>query len=224
MFLPELQSKFSKLDSLISRYEYLSKTRKFRDSTISFCSQNINNTVESIQIELGALREPSEKKKFQEFLNARNERIRNINESWQKSTNPHAREHAPVCMGQRSYNDDIASLNDSSLSDYGKGDALIQLADESVLRMKKSLMETERIGDESLNKMNAQKEQLSRIRGELDNVNINIDKAGISLKAIARNTATDFCVQMLCGVFSICVLIIVILLIILGVRKNNPAK
>lgn len=221
MFFSEIQSKFLRLDSLISRYEYLSKTRKFRDSAISFCSQNINNAVESIQIELKSLSEPNEKKKFEEFLNSRSDRIKKINESWAGHTeHPPPQQAYPCMIPKQSYKDDIQSLNESNLTDYKKGDALVQLADESVIRMKKSLMETERIGDESLNSINTQKEQLSRIRSELDNVNTNINKASMSLKAIARNTATDFCVQMLCGVFSICLLIILVLLIVLGVRKK----
>ncbi|KAK9173743.1 t-SNARE coiled-coil homology domain containing protein [Cryptosporidium meleagridis] len=219
MLLQELQFKFSKLDSLISRYEYLSKTKKFGDSTVSFCSQNINNAIESIQIELKSLKEPSEKKKFEKFLNSRSDRIRNINENWTKNELIHA-EQATFNM-KRSFNEDIQSLNDSGLTDYKKGDALIKLTDESIIRMKQSLTYTEKLGDDSLNKMNTQKEQLDRIRNELDNVKDNIYKANISLKAIARNTATDFCVQMLCGILSICLLIIIILLIVLGIRKNK---
>ncbi|OII74392.1 uncharacterized protein cubi_01236 [Cryptosporidium ubiquitum] len=221
MLFPELQFKFSRLDSLISRYEYLSKTRKFGDSAVSFCTQNINNTLKSIQIELKTLKEPTEKRKFEEFLNARNDRIKNINESWVQNTQIPSEQVSNIT--KRSYNEDIQSLNDSNLTDYKKGDTLIQLSDESILRMKKSLMDTEKIGDDSLNKMSIQKEQLSRIRNELDNVKDNIYKANISLKAIARNTATDFCVQMLCGIFSICLLIIIVLLIVLGIRKHNQS-
>lgn len=219
MLFSELQFKFSRLDSLISRYEYLSKTSKFGDSAISFCTQNINNTLKSIQIELKSLKEPSEKRKFEEFLNARNDRIKNINESWIQNTQIPTEQLSIIT--KRNFNDEMQSLNDSDLTDYKKGDVLIQLSDESVLRMKKSLMETEKLGDDSLNKLSIQKEQLSRIRNELDSVKDNVYKANISLKAIARNTATDFCVQMLCGVLSICLLIIIILLIVLGIRKNN---
>ncbi|XP_666514.1 hypothetical protein [Cryptosporidium hominis TU502] len=222
MLLQEIQFKFSKLDSLISRYEYLSKTKKFGDSTVSFCSQNINNALESIQIELKSLKEPSEKKKFEEFLNSRNDRIRNINESWTKNALIPT-EQVTYNM-KRNFNEDIQSLNDSDLTDYKKGDALIKLADESIIRMKKSLTYTEKLGDDSLNKMNTQKEQLDRIRNELDNVKDNIYKANISLKAIARNTATDFCVQMLCGILSICLLIIIVLLVVLSIRKNKQSE
>ncbi|KAH8584582.1 t-snare domain [Cryptosporidium sp. chipmunk genotype I] len=221
MLLQELQFKFSRLDSLISRYEYLSKTKKFGDSAVSFCTQNINNALESIQIELRSLKEPSEKKKFQEFLNSRNDRIRNINESWMQNTQFPTEQVSHTT--KRSFNDEIQSLNYSDLSDHKKGDALIQLTDESILRMKKSLIDTEKLGDDSLIKMSTQKEQLNRIRNELDSVKDNIYKANISLKAIARNTATDFCVQMLCGILSICFLIIIVILIVLGIRKNNQS-
>ncbi|KAH8739927.1 hypothetical protein FG386_001744 [Cryptosporidium ryanae] len=218
-----INSKISKLDSLISRYETLSRTKKLSDSTVSFCLQNIQNAVSSIQIELGGITEPTQRRKFDDFIKIRNERIQNIKNNWNNENG--VREDDKLDIQNRknvsSYRDDILSLNQSDLSSVEKGDTLIKLASDSVNRMKRTMAETEQIGDDSLTKMNSQSEQLDRIRSELQGVNENLSNARMIIKAITRNAATDFCVQVLCGILTISILIIIIISIIIGVKNNH---
>ncbi|KAF7456775.1 putative plant SNARE 11 [Cryptosporidium felis] len=216
----ELDFKFSRLDSLISRYEGLSKTRKIGDSAVSYCSQSINNALDSIQIELESLREPTEKEKFEQFLRKRNDRVKMINDTW-------GSQNAQLQAKQtekRDFQEEIIILNRANLSDHEKGDALIQLTEDSILRMKQSLAETEQLGNESLTKMNVQREQIGRIHSELDKVKEGVSRANLSIRAIARSTATDFCVQMLCGVLTISLLIIIIILVVISVRNSNRSQ
>ncbi|KAH7648955.1 hypothetical protein FG379_001324 [Cryptosporidium bovis] len=218
-----INSKISKLDSLISRYETLSRTKKLSDSTVSFCFQNIQNTINSIQIELGGITEPNQRKKFDDFIKLRNEKIQNIKNNWSGENVVHQDDRLDISNSRSvsSYRDDILFLNKSDLSNIEKGDALIKLAGDSVHRMKRTMAETEKIGDVSLTNMNSQSEQLDRIRSELQGVNDSLSKAKMTVKAITRNAATDFCVQILCGILTISILIIIVISIIIGVKNNH---
>lgn len=86
------------------------------------------------------------------------------------------------------------------------GDRLNKKTGESLSRTKKMALEAEQIGVTTLEKLNAQQEQISRVNEDMDDVQHNLDRSKKLLGQIARNAASDRCIQILCLLVTITII------------------
>jgi len=94
----------------------------------------------------------------------------------------------------------------------------VELADKtqdkskaSVDRSKKMLLEAEQVGIATLDQMHMQEEQMNKIAEDVEDIKANIVRSKKLVAAIARSAATDRCVQMLCLLVTIAIVVMVAL-------------
>eukprot|EP00921_Rhytidocystis_pertsovi_P020165 GHVQ01032006.1.p2 GENE.GHVQ01032006.1~~GHVQ01032006.1.p2 ORF type:complete len:220 (+),score=24.99 GHVQ01032006.1:237-896(+) len=79
------------------------------------------------------------------------------------------------------------------------GDEVQDQTHESIQRMKRMVGETEQIGHEVVQRLDDQTEQMARIHEKMNDVEYNLKRAQKTMRSIARNAASDRCIQLLCG-------------------------
>eukprot|EP00929_Paragymnodinium_shiwhaense_P077061 TRINITY_DN39667_c0_g1_i1.p1 TRINITY_DN39667_c0_g1~~TRINITY_DN39667_c0_g1_i1.p1 ORF type:complete len:253 (-),score=91.50 TRINITY_DN39667_c0_g1_i1:78-836(-) len=82
---------------------------------------------------------------------------------------------------------------------------------ESVARSKKMVLEAEQIGIATLDKMYAQEEQMGRIGEDVEDVKANIQRSKKLIGHIARQAASDRCIQLFCMLVTVAIIIMVAL-------------
>eukprot|EP00921_Rhytidocystis_pertsovi_P020160 GHVQ01031999.1.p1 GENE.GHVQ01031999.1~~GHVQ01031999.1.p1 ORF type:complete len:227 (+),score=25.19 GHVQ01031999.1:237-917(+) len=98
------------------------------------------------------------------------------------------------------------------------GDEVQDQTHESIQRMKRMVGETEQIGHEVVQRLDDQTEQMARIHEKMNDVEYNLKRAQKTMRSIARNAASDRCVQVSC------VLIFIFLIIVIALSATNPKK
>lgn len=75
------------------------------------------------------------------------------------------------------------------------------------------VLQAEQVGIAALERMHAQEEQLNRIGEDVEDIKANIARSRKLLGQIARSAAGDRCIQMLCVLITICVMVMISLAI-----------
>eukprot|EP00917_Polyrhabdina_sp_WS-2016_P013457 GHVP01029569.1.p1 GENE.GHVP01029569.1~~GHVP01029569.1.p1 ORF type:complete len:217 (+),score=39.87 GHVP01029569.1:842-1492(+) len=95
-----------------------------------------------------------------------------------------------------------------------EGDNIQDKTQESIDRMKAMVHEAEDIGVATTQKMDQQIEQMQRVQGNLDDVDYNLQRARGTVGKIAKDAASDRCIQILCVAIWICLIIVLVLLFV----------
>ncbi|KAL7065926.1 hypothetical protein ACR3K2_36350 [Cryptosporidium serpentis] len=214
MLVDDIFNEISRLDSFIASYQGLAATKRYGDSTVTYYSQSIKNMLEGIRTNLRNVDKIETKAKVEDILKSRMDKVSLIEMTLRD------KEHLSSLTKVPSYQDENEEVEHSDLSLVEKGNKFLKLSSNSVTRMKKKIVETEKLGDEALSKIHVQEEQLEKIRAGLGDVDYNLNRAKITIRAIARDTATDFCVRILCGILTVAVIILIIIIIITSTRRK----
>eukprot|EP00922_Rhytidocystis_sp_ex-Travisia-forbesii_P057760 GHVS01085488.1.p1 GENE.GHVS01085488.1~~GHVS01085488.1.p1 ORF type:complete len:227 (+),score=32.75 GHVS01085488.1:215-895(+) len=98
------------------------------------------------------------------------------------------------------------------------GDEVQDKTLESIQRMKRVVGETEQIGHEVVQRLDDQTEQMARVHENMNDVEYNLKRAQKTMKSIARNAASDRCVQV------VCILVVLLLIVVIALVATKPKK
>mmetsp|Transcript_108770 Transcript_108770/g.318214 ORF Transcript_108770/g.318214 Transcript_108770/m.318214 type:complete len:234 (+) Transcript_108770:105-806(+) len=90
----------------------------------------------------------------------------------------------------------------------------------SVARSMRMVLEAEQVGIATLDKMHEQEEQMNRIGEEVEDIKANLKRSKKLIGQIARSAASDRCIQMLCVLITISIMI----MIVLAITKNDGGQ
>eukprot|EP00920_Eleutheroschizon_duboscqi_P022360 GHVT01054153.1.p1 GENE.GHVT01054153.1~~GHVT01054153.1.p1 ORF type:complete len:235 (-),score=23.50 GHVT01054153.1:5714-6418(-) len=94
------------------------------------------------------------------------------------------------------------------------GDQVQDKTQDSLHRIRNMVDDTEKMGGQIVERLDEQTEQMTKIHEQMNDIEYNLQRAKKTMKSIARNAASDRCVQLLCClvfvflIASICVLVI----------------
>lgn len=179
-------------------------------------AQRVKNTLESYKLELRVL--PREQQAEHQY------RIRNIEEA--------LRQARAQIDWKRLDTESAASVAASSADGGGGGagsgeadgpmtlEQAVATADRvqnesqaSVARSLGMALQAEQVGIGTLEKMHEQEEQMSRIGEEVEDIKANIARSKKLVGQIARGAARDRCIQMLCVMITIAIMVMIVLAI-----------
>eukprot|EP00922_Rhytidocystis_sp_ex-Travisia-forbesii_P057758 GHVS01085486.1.p2 GENE.GHVS01085486.1~~GHVS01085486.1.p2 ORF type:complete len:229 (+),score=37.93 GHVS01085486.1:215-901(+) len=113
-------------------------------------------------------------------------------------------------------NIDVDEMDRQQIVVYG--DEVQDKTLESIHRMKRVVGETEQIGHEVVHRLDDQTEQMGRIHEKMNDVEYNLKRAQKTMKSIARNAASDRCVQV------VCCLVVVLLIVVIALFATRPSS
>eukprot|EP00922_Rhytidocystis_sp_ex-Travisia-forbesii_P057759 GHVS01085487.1.p1 GENE.GHVS01085487.1~~GHVS01085487.1.p1 ORF type:complete len:224 (+),score=31.71 GHVS01085487.1:68-739(+) len=111
---------------------------------------------------------------------------------------------------------DVDDMDRQQIVAYG--DEVQDQTLESIKRMKRVVGETEQIGHEVVQRLDEQTEQMARIHENMNDVEYNIKRAQNTMRSIARNAASDRCVQV------VCCLVALLLIVVIALVATSPSK
>eukprot|EP00386_Alphamonas_edax_P016160 GDKI01049369.1.p1 GENE.GDKI01049369.1~~GDKI01049369.1.p1 ORF type:complete len:255 (+),score=71.97 GDKI01049369.1:147-911(+) len=105
-----------------------------------------------------------------------------------------------------------------------EGDRVQDATQAALDRIQRNVIETEGVGVEIVNKMEVQTEQMARVHEAMLDIEDNLTRARKTLHQIAVNAVSDRCIQVLCGLIAIFILVMIGLAIagVDGGKLNVP--
>jgi SNARE protein len=92
-----------------------------------------------------------------------------------------------------------------------RGQELVDRTGEALDRTRRLALQTEVKASSIDQALVAQSEQLQRVNREFDDIDSNITRSKKIMGQLVRSYAQDKCIQVLCGVITVCVLVMVVL-------------
>lgn len=120
-----------------------------------------------------------------------NERRREVEKKVFLKSNPQQAEKIKNLSGD----EDVSQLD--KMQALAVGDVLLDKAEKSLARTKKLVVESEQMGVGTLEKMEAQNDQMERIYEDFDDIDNNIARSKRIIGHIAQSAVNDRCIQIL---------------------------
>lgn len=173
-------------------------------------AKHMKDKIESYRLEVRALPKEEQGEHFKQLRNFE-EGLKNCRAQidWKRLDSERAPENGSAIASAA-----LAEETDGPLT----AEQALAMADEtqnkshaSVARSKKMVLEAEQVGIATLDKMYAQEEQLGRIAEEVEDIKANIARSKKLVSQIARSAAGDRCIQILCLLITIAILVMITL-------------
>uniref|UniRef100_A0A0G4HDC3 t-SNARE coiled-coil homology domain-containing protein n=1 Tax=Chromera velia CCMP2878 TaxID=1169474 RepID=A0A0G4HDC3_9ALVE len=218
--LKEMLSNFASEIESIGKSSGIGKSQKSRECEI--LSQEIRSALAAYQLEIGELSTPAEMSTHKKTLQDMKRELKRLNGELEWKKNEFTQENfSTTTAGVRM--EDPAQEEEMSREQIVKeGDRVQDKTQDALNRMQRDIEETEALGNNIVAKQQEQLEQLNRVGDHMHDLQDNIKRARKTLLSISKHAAGDRCIQVVCGLIFIAVVVIVVLSITGFNNQSNP--
>eukprot|EP00918_Siedleckia_nematoides_P043323 GHVU01094668.1.p1 GENE.GHVU01094668.1~~GHVU01094668.1.p1 ORF type:complete len:219 (-),score=47.42 GHVU01094668.1:1111-1767(-) len=167
-----------------------SSDKKERLKECAAYAQRVKTAKDAVVLELRQL-DPEEAAPIKELMKEKMEKFTQLLLEYEHKKNEAVRDDIAAEEDYGGQSPDVNQMDREQLVQYADGTQ--DKAQEALDRTQQMVGETEIVGTAIVTKMDEQIEQMERLRGGLDDVQYNAQRAKGTVGSIARNAATDIC-------------------------------
>ena len=185
--------------------------------------QRYDLAVENFQVDLASVEDAAERVQWNQKLDKHMEiysstKVKFLDKKREFDKNSFLKTKTEISTKAKNMtgDEDITTLDRQSA--VAAGDVMVQKAQASLERSKQLALEAEQIGNQTVNKMQAQNEKMEAIYESLEEIEGNLARSRKLLGKIAQSAVNDRFIQMLC------VFIFIAIIIAITLDKTSPAS
>ncbi|CEM11002.1 unnamed protein product [Vitrella brassicaformis CCMP3155] len=201
------------LDELRDAIESVSQAdksqRRSRIQDCDFIAQQVRTAREAYQLEMRSLA-PEDARQHKANLDERMRDFKMLLNQLEWKKNELDREQltgGAVDVGEEVI--DVDQMNAQQIIDTG--DRVQDKTQQSLDRTKRMIGDAEQVGQQVVQRLDQQTDQMARIHDQMHDIENNLTRAKATMRTIARNAVSDRCIQMLCGLICLTIVIMIVL-------------